>query len=82
MAADHRPVTLSLRYDEVLVLSDLLARWEADGTMDGLPFQDQAERRVLWDLAATLEPLVGEAFSSNYADVVARARAAVRDESA
>jgi hypothetical protein len=82
MAADQPPVTLSLRYDEVLVLSDLLARWEGDGTMDGLPFHDQAEQRVLWELAATLEPLVREAFSSNYGEVVARARAAVRDNSA
>lgn len=79
MTSDRPPVTLSLRYDEVVVLADLLARWERDGTADSLPFQDQAEQRVLWDLAASLEPLVDEAFSSNYDEVVAAARASVRD---
>jgi hypothetical protein len=70
---------LSLRYEEAVVLADLLARWEHDGTADSLSFQDQAEQRVLWDLAASLEPFVDEVFSSNYKEAVAAARAAVRD---
>lgn len=79
MAADRPPVTLSLRYEEIVVLADLLARWDRDGITDSLPFEDPAEQRVLWDLAASLEPLVDEAFSADYVTVVAAARATIRD---
>lgn len=72
-------MTLSLSYDELLVLSDLLDRWVNAGSPDSLPFQDQSERRVLWDLGASLEPLVEEALSPNYGEAVAAARAALRD---
>jgi hypothetical protein len=56
MALDRPPVTLSLRYEEVLVRADLLARWDRDGTTGLLPFEDPAEPRVLWDLAACRLP--------------------------
>lgn len=79
MNSDRPPISLPLRYDEVVVLPDLLGRWERDGTLDSLPFHDQAEQRVLWDLAASLEPFVDEAFSTDYAAVVAAAREHVRD---
>jgi len=79
MTSDRPPATLSLCYEQALVLADLLGRWERDGTADSLPFEDQAEQRALWDLAASLEPLVTEAFSTDYAQAVADARAAVRD---
>lgn len=79
MASEHPPVTLSIPYAEVVVLSEMLDRWERDGTADSLPFEDQAEQRVLWNLTARLEPLVDEVFSANYEEVVTAARAAVRD---
>jgi hypothetical protein len=79
MDLDRPPITLPLRYDEAVVLADMLGRWEQDGTLESLPFDDQAEQRVLWDLAAALEPLVDEAFSTNYAEVLAAARDNVRD---
>ena len=79
MNSDRPPIMLPLRYDEVVVLADMLGRWEKDGTLDSLPFQDQAEQRVLWDLSSSLEPLVDEAFSTDYAAVVAAAREDVRD---
>lgn len=79
MASDHPPVRLSIPHDEVVVLSDLLSRWERDGTADSLPFEDQAEQRVLWNLTARLEPLVDDVFSANHEHVVAASRAAVRD---
>lgn len=79
MASDRPPVTLSLRYEEVVVLAEMLARWDRDGTIASLPFEDQAEQRVLWDLAASLDPLVDEVFSTDYVTAVAAARAAVRD---
>jgi hypothetical protein len=73
-------VTLSLSYDEAIVLSDVLHRWGADGTMDALPFEDQAEERVLWNLTAVLEPMIDEAFAPSYGERLERARAATRDE--
>lgn len=79
MASEHPPVTLSIPYAKVVVLSDMLDRWERDGTANSLPFEDQAEQRVLWNLTARLEPLADEVFSSNYEEVVTAARAAVRD---
>lgn len=76
-------VTVTLRYAEAVVLSDLLSRWERDGTQDSLPFADEAEQRVVWDLTATFEPLIGEAFDGGgYADVVDTSRRAVRDSPA
>ena len=48
-------VEVGLTNDELLVLADLLSRWERDGTQERLPFEDQAERRVIWDLLAVLE---------------------------
>ncbi len=79
MATDHPPISFTLRYEEAVVLSDLLARWDRDGTADALPFEDQAEQRVLWDLGATLETVLDDVFSGAYAEVVRSARAAVRD---
>jgi hypothetical protein len=73
------PVEVGLTNNEVLVLSDLLPRWEQDGTRARLPFSDQAEQRVIWDLLAVLEPVTDEAFSVEYDQAVARARDAIRD---
>ena len=72
-------VVLGLTNAELVVLSDLLHRWERDGTQSRLPFEDQAEQRVIWDLTAVLEPVTDEAFSSDYGSSVARARDALRD---
>ena len=72
-------VVLTLTNEEVLVLSDLLDRWERDGTYSRLPFEDPAEQRVLSDLLAVLEPVTDEAFSPDYDQALARAREAVRD---
>ncbi len=79
MNSDRPPITLQLRYEEVVVLADMLGRWEQDGTLDSLSFHDQAEQRVLWDLAASLEPLVDDAFSADYAAVLSAARDKLRD---
>lgn len=79
MDASRPPTTLQLSHEEVVVLAAMLCRWETDGTLDSLPFHDQAEQRVLWDLAASLEPLVEEVFSTGYAAVLAAARDIVRD---
>jgi hypothetical protein len=72
-------VVIGLTNEETLVLSDLLHRWERDGTQSGLAFEDQAEQRVIWDLTALLEPVTDGAFSADYLSSVTRARDALRD---
>ena len=70
-------VLVRVSYDEVLVLSDLLARWYEQG-YQALDFKDPAEKRVLDALCATFEPVIDEAFSSDYGKVVAAARQRIR----
>jgi hypothetical protein len=72
-------VEVVLSYDETLVLSHLMSRWETDGTESRLPLDDQAEQRVWWDLNAGLEPLIDEAFSDNYLEAVELAWTRLRD---
>lgn len=40
---------------------------------------DQAEQRLLWDLTASLEPLIDEVFSAGYREVLERCPSALRD---
>jgi hypothetical protein len=70
---------VSLPQAELIVLFELLHRWELDGTVRRLHFEDQAEQRLIWDLTATLEDVVDEVFSDEYAVLLDGARAAVRD---
>jgi hypothetical protein len=72
------PITLVLRRDEALVLYDWLHRFNESNDHS---FDDQAEQRVLWDIEASLEPLLPEIFRSGYFDTVKAARARVRDSS-
>jgi hypothetical protein len=73
-------VTLTLSYEEAVVLADLLWRWERDGTQEGFAFADQAEQRILWDITASFEPLIDEIFDKDgYARVVAHSHWKVRD---
>ncbi len=72
-------IEVVLSYDETLVLSNLMGRWETDGTQDRLPFDDPAERTVWCNLSAGLEPLIDEAFSRQYRQVVEEAWSRVRD---
>jgi hypothetical protein len=77
----RRPVEIRLTYGEVVVLSDLLHRWEDDGTLQALPYLDDAERIAMWNLNAVLEPLVDDAFSADaYVLAVKAARSSLRDE--
>jgi len=76
-------VNLRLSEDEALVLYDWLARTtEGDAPV---PFEDQAEQRVLWDMEAMLEPLLPlvDHINSNrptYQEMLLAARARVRDQ--
>jgi hypothetical protein len=69
-------VKLELTNDEALVLYDWLARFNQRDSAD---FADQAEERVLFDLEAMLEKTLVAPLQSNYAELLARARATVRD---
>lgn len=77
---DANRIVLDLSYDEALVLFEVLGRWEWSGVLEGDEFwSDQAERRVLWDLHASLEPAIDESFTDAYGEAVKAAWARVRD---
>jgi hypothetical protein len=77
---DDGAVTVRLSQAEALVLSDALHRWESDGTLGGLSYQDQAEQRVVWDLVASLEPVIEESFDPDYGVILGLARDSLRDQ--
>ena len=78
----QRAVQVELTYGEVVVLHELLHRWEDDETIEGLPFVDPAERVALSNLSATLEPLFDEVFAAAeiFDAAVESARASLRAE--
>jgi hypothetical protein len=64
-------VVVTLTGSEALVLSDVLARWDADGTTTAL---GPAARRVVQEMTAVLEPTIDPAFSADYANYLRRAQ--------
>lgn len=72
-------VTATFSYAEAVVLFELLHRWEDTGIDQQLDlYEDKAEQVVMWDLTASLEPIVDDVFSSTYAEMLADARRRVR----
>ncbi len=71
-------VQIVLTKKEALVLFDFLGRFNEKENKD--LFEDQAEQRVLWDIEAVLEKNLAEPFRKDYLDLLAKARAEVRDE--
>lgn len=70
-------VSIGLSRDEALVLFEWLAR---TGTAEHpADFEDQAERRVLWDIGAKLESVLVEPLREDYAELLFAARTRVRD---
>jgi hypothetical protein len=69
-------VHLELSRDEALVLFEWLTRFNK---ADRRNFEDQAEQRVLWDIEAMLEAVLAEPFDPRYRELLAQARAKVRD---
>lgn len=57
-----------MSYDEALVLSYGLDRWQRGDTLD------PEGTTVIDDLTATFEPLVDEAFDANYGQVIEQPR--------
>jgi len=67
---------LELSHEQAIVFFEWLSRFNKEQASG---FHDQSEQRVLWDLEAMLESALVEPFDSNYADLLAAARAKVRD---
>jgi hypothetical protein len=69
-------VHLELSREEAIVFFEWLARFNR---ANDVRFEDRAEQRVLWDIEAMLESKLVEPFESDFSELLARARAAVRD---
>jgi hypothetical protein len=74
----NKGVSLNPRNDEALVLLEWLSKFNEEEHT--LLFQDQAERRVLFDLEAELEKVVSTTFEEDYRDILSKARKRIRDE--
>ncbi|MFT3798374.1 hypothetical protein [Microbacterium sp.] len=70
-------VLIGLSREQALVLFEWLTRTGVGG--QPAVFEDQAEQRVLWDLESTLESLLTEPLREDYRELVADARARLRD---
>jgi hypothetical protein len=62
--------------DEALVLFEMVSEFR-DGS--SLPIADDAERRVVWNLACLIERVLAEPFRSDYAEVLAEAKRRLQD---
>ena len=71
-------INLELTSNEALVLFDLLSRF-SDSEKDEVVFEDQSERRVLWDMQCMLEAQLLEPFKEDYRKKLEKARDAIRD---
>lgn len=69
-------VNLQLSREEALVFFEWVSRFNKAADSK---FEDQAEQRVLWDVEGMLESTLEEPFAPNYDDLLAQARAKVRD---
>lgn len=76
VAVEQRKVSLELSREQALVFFEWLSKFNAS---EGKRFEDQAEERVLWDIEAMLESTLVEPFDACYEELLAKARAAVRD---
>ena len=76
-SGSEEAISLSLTKQEALVLFDQLSRFSNTGAFT---FEDQSERRVLWNVCCLLEKVLVEPFMGNYGELLASARASVRDE--
>ncbi len=71
-------VTIELTAHEALVLFELLSGW-GERDAQSIPLEHQAERRVLWDILATLESTLVEPLMPDYHDRLNKAREMVQD---
>ncbi len=76
MIASSDRISLQLSREEALVFFEWLSRFNK---LEQRGFEDQAEQRVLWNIKAMLESNLAEPFNPRYAELLAQARAKVRD---
>ena len=76
MGDQTKNLALTLSGDEALVLFEFLSRFSDESA---LRIEDPAEARVLWNLCCLLETQLVEPFREDYAELLERARQAVRD---
>ncbi len=69
-------VSVELSREEAIVFLDWLSRFNK---LEQRCFEDQAEQRVLWSIETMLESNLAEPFDPRYAELLAQARAKVRD---
>lgn len=77
MNESQEKVTLTLSQNEALVLFELLSRFSDE---EELRIDDQAEKRVLWNMCCLLEKQLVQPFSKDYRALLEQARDDVRDE--
>ncbi|HEX8338525.1 MAG TPA: hypothetical protein VF621_17535 [Pyrinomonadaceae bacterium] len=70
------PVVLRLSKDEALVLYEFVSGLGAQGPVE---VKDHAEGRALWNLECLLEKVLVEPFAPDYAKLVEKAKARLRD---
>lgn len=68
-----------LTHDEVLVLFELVHRWQDGPDPDAVVVTHPGEAEALHRFAATLAPEVDEVFGPHYAESVEAARAALAE---
>lgn len=71
-------ISVEISEDEALVLFDWLARFNERKDVD---LADQAVRRILWDIECSLESVLIQPFSEDYAILLAEARSRLVDPS-
>lgn len=79
-ARPRRRRKVRLTQDEVLVLFDLVHRWQDGPRPDAVPIAHPGESEALHRLAAALAPEVDEVYGAHYAEHVDRARAALAEQ--
>ncbi|SDD43653.1 hypothetical protein [Niabella drilacis] len=75
---NERIVSLQLSNDEAIVLLEWLINFNQE-EHSGL-FEDQSEKRALWNLEALLEKNVTEILNPDYLEILAKARERLRDD--
>ena len=73
-------LNIKLTKDEAIVLFEFLGRFneKADDSL----FNDQSEKRVLWNIECILEKELSEPFEQDYNEILKLARENVRDNEA
>lgn len=75
---ENRNISIKFSSNEALVLLEWLTKFNEKE--HPLLFEDQAEKRVLFNLESSLEKVVTETFEGNYLENLSRARQAIRDK--